>query len=101
MPATLLTVLPIGGLLIKNGTLTPEKFVLVVVLSMGLITPIIGCMKYTDDLAKVGTIISQVTDILTARSFRGLRRTRSRCRAALWRCTASASAIVMRRCCTG
>ena len=66
MPATLLTVLPIGGLLIKNGTLTPEKFVLVVVLSMGLITPIIGCMKYTDDLAKVGTIISQVTDILTA-----------------------------------
>jgi ATP-binding cassette, subfamily B, bacterial IrtA/YbtP len=33
---------------------------------MGLITPIIGCMKFTDDLAKVGTIITQVTDILTA-----------------------------------
>ena len=66
MPATLLTVLPIGGLLLKNGTLTPEKFVLIVILSMGLITPIIGCMKFTDDLAKVGTIISQVTDILTA-----------------------------------
>ena len=66
MPATLLTVLPIGGLLLKNGTLTPEKFVLIVILSMGLITPIIGCMKFTDNLAKVGTIISQVTDILTA-----------------------------------
>lgn len=66
MPATLLSVLPIGGLLLKNGTLTPEKFVLIVILSMGLITPIIGCMKFTDDLAKVGTIISQVTDILTA-----------------------------------
>lgn len=66
MPATLLTVLPIGGLLLKNGTLTPEKFVLIVILSMGLITPIIGCMKFTDDLAKVGTIISQITDILTA-----------------------------------
>ena len=66
MPATLLTVLPIGGLLLKNGTLTAEKFVLIVILSMGLITPIIGCMKFTDDLAKVGTIISQVTDILTA-----------------------------------
>ena len=66
MPATLLTVLPIGGLLLKNGTLTPEKFVLIVILSMGLITPIIGCMKFTDDLAKVGTIIGQVTDILTA-----------------------------------
>lgn len=66
MPATLLTVLPIGGLLLKNGTLTPTTFVLIVILSMGLITPIIGCMKFTDDLAKVGTIIAQVTDILTA-----------------------------------
>ena len=66
MPATLLTVLPIGGLLLKRGTLSPEKFVLIVILSMGLITPIIGCMKFTDDLAKVGTIIGQVTDILTA-----------------------------------
>ncbi len=66
MPATLLSVLPIGGLLLKSGALSPEKFVLVVILSMGLITPIIGCMKFTDDLAKVGTIIGQVTDILTA-----------------------------------
>ena len=66
MPATLLTVLPIGGLFLKNGTLTSEKFMLIVLLSMGLITPVIGCMKFTDDLAKVGTIIGQVTDILTA-----------------------------------
>ena len=66
MPATLLAVLPIGGLLLKNGTLFPSKFVLIVILSMGLITPIIGCMKFTDDLAKVGTIIGQVTEILTA-----------------------------------
>ena len=66
MPATLLGVLPIGGLLLKNGTLTPEKFILIVILSMGLITPVIGCMKFTDDLAKVDTIIGQVTDILTA-----------------------------------
>lgn len=66
MPATLLTVLPIGCALMKAGTLSSEKFVLIVILSMGLVTPIIGCMKFTDDLAKVGTVISQVTDILTA-----------------------------------
>ena len=66
MPATLLTVLPIGGLLMKAGTLASEKFVLIVILSMGLVTPLIGCMKFTDDLAKVGTIIGQVTDILMA-----------------------------------
>ena len=66
MPATLLTVLPVGGLLLRAGTLTPERFVLTVILSMGLVTPIIGCMKFTDDLAKVRTVISQVADILTA-----------------------------------
>ncbi len=66
MPATLLTVLPIGGALVRAGTLAPEKFVLIVRLSMGLITPPIGCMKFTDDLAKVGTVIGEVTAILTA-----------------------------------
>ena len=66
MPATLLSVLPIGGLLMKSGALLPAKFVLILILSMGLITPFIGCMKFTDDLATVGTIIGQVTDILTA-----------------------------------
>lgn len=67
MPATLLSVLPIGGALMKAGTLAPETFMLTIILSMGLITPVIGCMKFTDDLAKVGTIISQVTGILTGR----------------------------------
>ena len=66
MPATLLTVLPIGGLLLRAGTLAPQKFVLIVILSTGLVTPLIGCMKFTDDLAKVGTIIGQITGILTA-----------------------------------
>ena len=36
MPATLLTVLPIGGLLVKNGSLIVEDFILVVILAMGL-----------------------------------------------------------------
>ena len=102
MPATLLSVLPIGGLLLKSGTLTPEKFVLIVILSMGLITPIIGCMKFTDDLAKVGTIIGQVTDILTAQELPCPvpKRTRRPRRAAPWRCTMSTLAMVIRRSCT-
>ena len=66
MPATLLTVLPIGGLLMKSGALAPEKFVLIVILSMGLVAPLIGCMKFTEDLAKLRTIIGEVTSILTA-----------------------------------
>lgn len=66
MPVTLLTVLPVGGLLMKSGTLAPDKFVLTVILAMGLVTPLIGCMKFTDDLAKVGTVISEVASILDA-----------------------------------
>lgn len=66
MPATLLSVLPIGGLLLRAGTLAPERFVLLVILSIGLVTPLIGCLKFTDDLARVKTILGQVTSILTA-----------------------------------
>ena len=66
MPATLLAVLPAGGLLLRAGTLAPETFVLIVILSMGLITPLVGYMKFTDDLARVGTVVGQAADILTA-----------------------------------
>ena len=66
MPATLISVLPIGGLMMRNGTLTPENFILIVILSMGLVTPLLSCMKFTDDIAKVKTVIGEVTDILTA-----------------------------------
>ena len=66
MPATLLAVLPAGGLLLRAGTLAPETFVLIVILSMGLITPLVGCMKFTDDLARVGTVVGQAANILTA-----------------------------------
>ena len=66
MPATLITVLPIGGLFVKNGTLSIFDFVLVIILAMGLITPIISCMSFSDDLAKLGTILEEIGSILTA-----------------------------------
>ena len=67
MPATLLTVLPVGGLFVKNGTLSIFDFVLIIILALGLITPIITCMSYSDDLAKLNTVLGEVTGILTAR----------------------------------
>ena len=66
MPATLISVLPIGGWLVMNETLAVSDFILVVILSMSLITPIITCMTYSDDLAKLGTILGEVTGILDA-----------------------------------
>ena len=66
MPATLLSVLPIGGLLVKNGTLEPESFVTVIILSVGLITPLITLMSYSDDIRTMGTIFGEVRAILEA-----------------------------------
>ncbi len=66
MPATLICVLPIGGLLVRNHSLAVTDFIFVIILAMGLITPILNCMTFSDDIAKLSTIISEVTSILEA-----------------------------------
>lgn len=48
-----------------HKTLAVEDFIQVVILAMGLITPIISCMSYSDDLAKLGTVMGEITGILT------------------------------------
>ena len=66
MPATMVSVLPIGGLLVKHGSLSPEDFVTVIILSVGVITPIITLMSYSDDIRTMGTIFGEVRSILDA-----------------------------------
>ncbi|MGN1019655.1 MAG: ABC transporter ATP-binding protein [Aristaeellaceae bacterium] len=66
MPATLVTVLPVGALLVRGGSLAVPDFVMIVILAMGLITPIIGCMSYNDDLAKLRTVLGEVVSIIGA-----------------------------------
>ena len=66
MPATMVSVLPIGGLLVKNGSLSAQDFVTVIILSVGVITPIITMMSYSDDFRTMGTIFSEVRAILDA-----------------------------------
>ena len=64
MPATFLGVLPIGLLLVKNGSLSPEKFVTCIILSAGLVTPLVVAFSYFDDMAKIGSIFGEATEIL-------------------------------------
>ncbi len=64
LPATFLGVLPVGLMLVKNGSLTPENFITGIILSTGLITPLVVAFSYTDDLLKMGTIFGEVTEIL-------------------------------------
>ena len=64
-PATMLSILPIGGLLYKGGTLEADVFIQVIILSVGLIASLMSVMSYKDDLARLGTIIGEVTGIIT------------------------------------
>lgn len=64
-PATMLSILPIGGLLYRSGTLEPDVFVQIIILSVGLIASLMSVMNYKDDLARLDTIVGEVTEIIT------------------------------------
>ncbi len=66
MPSTMVSVLPIGGLLVKAGSLSVQDFVTIIILSVGVITPIITMMSYSDDFRTMGTIFGEVRAILDA-----------------------------------
>lgn len=65
MPCTTLAVLPIGGIFMMNGSLAFADFVMCLILSLGLVSPLIVVMSHTDNMAKVGTIVGEVTGILS------------------------------------
>ena len=64
-PTTMLSILPIGGLLYKGGSLEADVFIQVIILSVGLIASLVSVMSYKDDIARLGTIIGEVTGIIT------------------------------------
>ena len=64
MPAMLLGVLPVGLLLINIGSLSAEGFITGIILSAGLITPLVIAFSYMDDILKMKTIFGEVTEIL-------------------------------------
>ena len=62
---TAISVIPIGGLFVKAGSLSVSNFLLCIILSLGLIAPLITVMSYSDDIAKMKTIIGEVTNVLS------------------------------------
>ena len=66
MPATMLSVLPIGGIMAIHGTITPSDFITVIILTVGLIEPLLGVMSYSDDIAQMDTIVTEVRNIIDA-----------------------------------
>ena len=54
LPSTLLGILPVGCLLSMRGTLSAETFLSVIVLSFGVMQPLITAFSHTDDIAQAG-----------------------------------------------
>ena len=63
-PAVLVGVLPIGCLLYMNGTLPVDTFIITIILSLGIMGPLINTMSHSDDLAKITTIIGDIAEVL-------------------------------------
>lgn len=63
-PATLLTVLPIGFLFYANGSLEVSEFITVMIISLGIIGPILAVSNYIDSLAILGIVVGDICSLL-------------------------------------
>lgn len=65
-PATLLTVLPIGFLFYVGGSLDIADFITVIIVSLGIIGPILAASNYIDSIAALRTVVGELCEILDA-----------------------------------
>lgn len=63
-PTTLITILPVGWLLYRGGSLGVESFITAIILSLGVAGPLLAAMDFVDSLAKVGTTVEEIDSIL-------------------------------------
>lgn len=66
VPATLITILPVGWLLYRSTSLSTDAFITTIILSLGIAGPLIAAMNFVDTLAQVGTIVNSADEILKA-----------------------------------
>lgn len=63
-PAVLVGVLPMGSYLFMKGRLGADTFILAIILSLGIMTPLITAISFTDDIGKIKTVVSDITSLL-------------------------------------
>lgn len=66
VPATLITILPVGWIWYSNRSLPVETFITVIILSLGIAGPLLAAMNFVDTLAIVGTTVASVDELLSA-----------------------------------
>lgn len=63
-PSVLVCVLPIGCILCQNGTLSVPAFITCIVLSLGIITPILNAMNFTDSISQMKSVLGELCAVL-------------------------------------
>lgn len=63
-PAVLIGVLPLGCLFVMDGSLSIPSFITVTVLSLGIMGPLFAAIMFTDDIAKIATIVGEIGEVL-------------------------------------
>lgn len=63
-PSVFLAVLPVGCVLFMDGSLSAATFITVIVLSLGIIGPLFAAIMFTDDIAKISTIVGEIGIVL-------------------------------------
>ena len=63
-PATLFGVLPVGFLFYAAGSLTAAEFITIIIVSLGVVGPLLAVMNFTDSLAIMGSVVDNVYQIL-------------------------------------
>ena len=66
MPATMVSVLPVGAIMYGKGMITLFNLITIIILSVALIEPIIRIASFKDDMAQIDIIVDEVKDILEA-----------------------------------
>ena len=64
MPYFLLGLLPFGAKAYMNGTVTGGDLLMLIILSLGLVSPFMTIASYWDGIAKMSTIIGEAAEIL-------------------------------------
>ncbi len=67
MPATMITVLPIGALMLAHGTIMLSDMINVIIYAVALIDPIITMLSFKDDIEQIGVVVSEINTILGAK----------------------------------
>lgn len=66
MPSTLLVVLPVGAWLYQGGSLPATTFLTCILLSMGIVGPLIKVMNFTDNFPMIDTTMKEISTLLNA-----------------------------------